>query len=107
MLPNHQTSAIHRSRVSSPVARKADIQKKLKIALDETRMLIMGVQILIGFQLQAILQESFATLPSSSRICTAVALILLVCTGRLLIAPAAHHRLVQFGEHSSPRIDGP
>jgi hypothetical protein len=43
---------IHRSRVSSPVARKADIQKKLKIALDETQMLIMGVQILIGFQLQ-------------------------------------------------------
>jgi hypothetical protein len=85
------------------VARKADIQKKLKIALDETRMLIMGVQILIGFQLQAIVQESFATLPSSSRICIGVALILMVCTAGLLIAPAAQHRLVEFGE-ASPRI---
>jgi hypothetical protein len=89
--------------VSSPVARKADIQKKLKIALDETRMLIMGVQILIGFQLQAIVQESFATLPSSSRICTGIALILMVCAAGLLIAPAAQHRLVELGE-ASPRI---
>jgi hypothetical protein len=85
------------------VARKADIQEKLKLALDETRMLIMGVQILIGFQLQAIVQESFATLPRSSRMCIGSALILMVCTAGLLIAPAAQHRLVENGE-ASPRI---
>jgi Family of unknown function (DUF6328) len=80
---------------------KKDIQEKLKIALDETRMLIMGVQILIGFQFQAIIQDGFARLPSSSRTCIGAALILMVCTAGLLIAPAARHRLVEDGDASS------
>jgi Family of unknown function (DUF6328) len=67
--------------VSSPVARKADIQKKLKIALDETQMLIMGVQILIGFQLQHAIGLGMMTL----------AIV-------LLLAPAAFHRLAFAGE---------
>ena len=79
----------------------SEIQKKVKIALDETRMLIMGVQILIGFQLEAIVQESFAALPWGSRICVGAALILMVCTAGLLIAPAAQHRLVEDGEASA------
>jgi hypothetical protein len=78
-----------------------DTQEKLKIALDETRMLIMGVQILIGFQFQAIIQDGFAGLPSSSRMCVGAALILMVCTAGLLIAPAARHRLVEDGDASS------
>jgi Family of unknown function (DUF6328) len=82
------------------VARKGDIHEKLKIALDETRMLIMGVQILIGFQFQAIIQDGFARLPLSSRMCIGAALILMVCTAGLLIAPAARHRLVEDGNAS-------
>jgi hypothetical protein len=83
------------------VAWDSEIQTKVKIALDETRMLIMGVQILIGFQLEAIVQESFAALPWGSRICVGAALILMVCTAGLLIAPAAQHRLVEDGEASA------
>jgi hypothetical protein len=83
------------------VVRKGDIQAKLKIALDETRMLIMGVQILVGFQFQAIIQDGFASLPLSSRMCIGAALILMVCTAGLLIAPAARHRLVEDGNASS------
>jgi hypothetical protein len=79
---------------------KRDIQEKLKIALDETRMLIMGVQILIGFQFQAIIQEDFASLPSSSRLCIGAVLLLMVGTVGLLIAPAARHRLVEDGNAS-------
>jgi hypothetical protein len=85
------------------VTEKPELLQRLKLALDETRMLIMGVQILIGFQLQAIVQESFATLPPASKTCIAGALILMVCTAGLLIAPAAQHRLVEDGE-ASPRI---
>jgi hypothetical protein len=83
------------------VARKGEIQAKLKIALDETRMLVMGVQILVGFQFQAIIQDRFASLPLSSRICVGAVLILMVCTAGLLIAPAARHRLVEDGNASS------
>lgn len=92
-----------RGRAERQVAQKADVSEKLKIALDETRMLIMGAQILIGFQLHAVVQEGFAALPAGSRMCIAAALILMVCTVGLLIAPAAQHRLVEFGE-ASPRI---
>jgi len=77
-----------------------EIKQKLKIALDETRMSIMGVQILIGFQLQAVVQEGFARLPSSSKLCIAAALILMVGTVGLLISPAAQHRLVERGDVS-------
>jgi hypothetical protein len=87
------------------VDRQGDIEGKLKIALDETRMLIMGVQILIGFQFQAIVQESFAGLPWSSRAGLAAALLLMVGTAGLLIAPAAQHRLVEKGE-ATARIIG-
>jgi Family of unknown function (DUF6328) len=82
------------------VKSQAGIQKKLKIALDETRMLIMGVQILIGFQLNAIVQERFAALPIISKTCIGMALILMVFTAGLLISPAAQHRLVEDGEAS-------
>src|SRR5262245_45872162 len=77
-----------------------DLEERLKIALDETRMLIMGVQILIGVQFQVIIQEGFAGLPAGSKSCIGVALVLMVCTAGLLIAPAAHHRLVEEGEAS-------
>ena len=42
-------------------------EKKIKIALDENRMSILGVQILFGFQLQAPFQKLFEALPESSR----------------------------------------
>jgi hypothetical protein len=34
-------------------------QKKLKIALNETRLLIPGAEILTGFQLESIFQDAF------------------------------------------------
>ena len=86
--------------MSVSVSPKGDIQEKLKIALDETRMLIMGVQILIGFQFEAIIQDGFASLPSSSQTCIGGALLLMVGTAGLLIAPAAQHRLVEDGNAS-------
>ena len=40
---------------------------KLKIALDETRLLILGSQILFGFQLNAMFQDGFAELSAVAR----------------------------------------
>jgi hypothetical protein len=45
-----------------------EISKKLKIALDETRMEVLGVQILIGFQFRSVFQNSFDTLPAWSQL---------------------------------------
>jgi hypothetical protein len=79
------------------------IQQKLKIALDETRMSIMGVQILIGFQFESIVQQRFSELPPASRSCIGIALLLMTLTCGILLLPAARHRLVEHGE-ATPRM---
>jgi hypothetical protein len=45
-----------------------DVQKKLKLALNENRLLILGVQVLFGFQFNGIFQELFVELPYPSRV---------------------------------------
>jgi hypothetical protein len=69
-------------------------RKKTKIALDENRMSILGVQILFGFQLQAPFQTMFDTLPESSQFATVVAFGLLTGAVALLVTPSAYHRIV-------------
>src|SRR5204863_757002 len=70
----------------------------LKIALDEARMLILGAQVLLGFQMRSVFQEAFEQLPVSSKVGDAAALLLMVTVVGLLIAPAAHHRVVDGGD---------
>jgi hypothetical protein len=69
-------------------------RKKTKIALDENRMSILGVQILFGFQLQAPFQKMFDALPESSRLASVLAFGLLTGAIALLITPSAYHRIV-------------
>jgi Family of unknown function (DUF6328) len=69
-------------------------QKRIKIALDENRMSILGVQILFGFQLQAPFQKLFDSLPESSRHASLLAFGLLIAAIALLIAPSAYHRII-------------
>lgn len=69
-------------------------RKKTKIALDENRMSILGVQILFGFQLQAPFQKVFDTLPETSQLASVIAFGLLTGAVALLVTPSAHHRIV-------------
>lgn len=73
------------------------LSKAVKVALDETRLLILGAQVLLGFQFQAIFREGFRTLQPSSQYLSVVALLALNCTVGLLIAPSMQHRLVERG----------
>jgi hypothetical protein len=70
-----------------------DAAQKLKIALDETRMLILGAQVLLGFQMSSVFQDAFEQIPTSSKQWDAVALLMMVAVVGFLIAPAAHHRI--------------
>jgi Family of unknown function (DUF6328) len=76
---------------------------KVKTALDETRTLILGAQILLGFQFQAAFQERFETLSLEARVASAIALGLMLASAGLLIAPSAYHRIADQGE-STGRI---
>jgi hypothetical protein len=73
---------------------------KVKVALDETRMLILGAEILVGFQFRAAFQDGFERLPRSTRQLDAVALALMLAAATLLIAPGVYHRIVDNGRDS-------
>jgi uncharacterized protein DUF6328 len=74
--------------------------KKVKTALDETRLLILGAQILFGFHLNGAFQRGFVDLsPVSKGLHAGVFVVMAIVIG-LLIAPSLQHRLVEQGEAS-------
>lgn len=62
-----------------------ELSRKVKIALDETRMLILGAQILLGFQFRGVFSDGYERLPTDARYLDGVALGLMVCVVGLLI----------------------
>jgi hypothetical protein len=76
------------------------LQRKIKTALDETRLLILGAQILFGFQFNGAFQQKFEQLPASSRFMHCIALLVIMAAVGLLIAPSIRHRIVEAGEES-------
>ena len=81
------------------------LQRKLKTALDETRLLILGAQVLFGFQFNGAFQELFEELPQSSRYLHCLALVLIMSTIGLLIAPSMRHRVVEGGQDTNASLD--
>jgi hypothetical protein len=77
-----------------------ELTKKIKLALDETRILILGAQILLGFQFRAVFSDRYEELPAALRYLDGVALLSMVCVVALLIMPGPYHRIVQDGEDS-------
>jgi hypothetical protein len=76
------------------------LSDKVKIALEETRILILGSQILLGFAFRGVFDDRFDQLPEYARYADGVGLGLLVCTVGLLIAPGPYHRIVEAGQDS-------
>ncbi len=52
------------------------LTSKVKTALDETRTLMLGAQILLGFQFHGAFQERFDSLPPQAKVINAIALLL-------------------------------
>jgi hypothetical protein len=77
--------------------------RKVKTALDETRLLILGAQILLGFHLNAAFQFGFAHLGSISRLFYTVAFCAMAAAAGLLITPSMEHLIVERGR-STARI---
>jgi Family of unknown function (DUF6328) len=75
------------------------LSDKMKIALEETRILILGAQILLGFGFR-VFGDRFDQLPAYARYADGVGLGLLVCASGLLIAPGPYHRIVDAGQDS-------
>jgi hypothetical protein len=72
-------------------------EELVKVALDELRMQMLGVQVLFGFQMQGVFQDGFAQTAPAARWADAGAFSLIVLTLGLLIAAPSQHRLVDQG----------
>src|SRR2546423_1077641 len=75
--------------------------RRVKTALDETRLLILGAQILFGFHLNGAFQNGFPDLTPQSRMLHAVSFLMMAVAIALLIAPSLQHQLVDGGMASN------
>jgi hypothetical protein len=73
------------------------LRRKVKTSLDENRLLILGAQVLFGFQFEAAFQDAFADLTPLARGINCLALVLMAVAIGLLIAPSMQHRIVENG----------
>src|SRR5205085_10246496 len=76
----------------------AKLKDKVKNALDEARMLVIGAQVLAGLQFRSFFEKGFDSLPLPSQLLTLIGLGLMLVAIGLLISPASYHRLVERGE---------
>lgn len=77
-----------------------ELDRKLKTALDETRLLFLGVQVLLGFEFQSFFQDGFDALGDLSKLLLAAGLFLVIVATAVLVIPSMLHRLVEAGQSS-------
>jgi uncharacterized protein DUF6328 len=81
----------------------ASPQQKTQDALNESRILVLGVQVLLSFQFTSALEPAFDQLPLTSQYLELVALGLLMAAFALFVAPAPNHLLVTANDNG-PRL---
>ncbi len=73
-------------------------KERVTASLSEVRSLILGAQILLGFQYRAAFEGRFAALPLAAQYLQIAAFVLLIATTALMIAPAPYHRITAGGQ---------
>lgn len=81
-----------------PRPEAASLSQLIEQLMTETRIILPGVQALLGFQLFAVLSKTFDKLSTANKLVHVAALAALALSMILLMAPAAYHRLVTGGE---------
>ena len=78
----------------------AELKTKSKMRLNETRILLLGCQILIGFDFRGFFEPGFEKMtPYMQQLELAVVGLMLLGLCALMV-PAAHHRIVLHGRNS-------
>lgn len=75
----------------------ADIEQKLSDVLSETRLVVLGTQLLLGLQYDAVFATGFEALPQAVKWLDLVALALMLFSIAPLIATPAFHRIAEDG----------
>lgn len=76
----------------------AALKDKIQNALDESRTLVLGVQVLLGFLYESVLEKEYEKMPVSSHYLLVGTLGLLLIALALLMVPVTYHHLVARGE---------
>lgn len=79
----------------------AKLKDKIQNALDEGRMLVLGSQVLLGFQYRSAFETGFEKLTRHSQYLKMCGLGLMLIAVGLLLAPGAYHRIVEEGEDTN------
>jgi Family of unknown function (DUF6328) len=85
--------------------RMVPIEARLKDLLNETRLAMLGAQILLGLQYRAAFSARFTRLPAAFQALDCVALLLILITVNLLLATPAFHQIAERA-HATSRILG-
>jgi hypothetical protein len=80
---------------------ESQLKSKVKDVLNEARILVLGTQVLLGFQFQAAFYPGFSRLPEVSQWANFASLILNLMVLGLLVAPAPYHRIADDGDDST------
>lgn len=81
------------------------LEEEATHATDEARMLLPGVQAVMGFQLVAVFNNRFGELSANEQRLHLGAFLLLVVAMGLIMAPAAYHRQAERGVISRHFVD--
>ena len=81
-----------------------ELDAKLKTALDESRLLILGAQVLLGFAFQAAFQDLFSEIGPLGRFFHILALCLLCLSVAFLVVPSFYHQIACDGCSLHPAV---
>jgi hypothetical protein len=84
---------------------RESLEEEATHATDEARMLLPGVQAVMGFQLVAVFNNRFVELTADEQRLHLGAFLLLVIAMGLIMAPAAYHRQAERGIISRRFVD--
>jgi hypothetical protein len=76
----------------------AALKDKVKSALQENRILVLGTQVVLGLQFRAVFEKGFSQLPQATQYLKLVSLGLMLTAFALLITPSSFHRIAERGE---------
>jgi hypothetical protein len=79
------------------------IETRLKDLLDETRLAMLGTQLLMGLQYNAAFAQRFIHLPDTLRRLDGVALLVILTTAAFLLATPSYHQIAA-GGHATSRM---
>ena len=94
--------AVKPQRASGPECQDANVALKDRVSdlMTEARIVLPGVQALLGFQFAAYLTQAFAKLSADARMAHDVSLVLLLASMVFLMTPGPFHRLAEDGRET-------